>query len=235
MSYSVTQEEILSLRTDAAAVSVEIALDVSPTPVCQSVARFGGETLSAQIRALRFLPVGSAAEVEAPELPFSRFFAVAAPIWLTGRANEFKVLRIAYRRLFAAVRESGCDSLAMPFLSAMYYRFPKDEAVKIALDEAARSALEVVFAADTPELYAFSRMPYRKPELLDYIGWYRDYAFFGMDDGRFARVDLRPEITEVTPVPCFEACCRVGTDPLQPPLPREEIARLRRLYEENDW
>ena len=235
MSYSVTQEELLSLRTDAAAVSVEIALDVSWTPVCQSVARFGGETLAAQIRTLRFLPVGSAAEVAAPQLPFSHFFAVAAPVWLTGKANEFKALRSAYRSLFAAAESASCRSLAMPFLSAMYYRFPQDEAVKIAFSEAGKTALEVVFVPDTPELFAVTQRPYRKPKIVSYVGWYRNHAIFELDDGRFGRVDIRPEITDVTTIPYFEACFRVGNNPAQPPLPEEEIARLRRIYEENDW
>ena len=59
MAYCVTQEDILSLRADAAAVSVEISLEISPFPVCQTLAAAGGETLRAAVRAKRFLPVGS--------------------------------------------------------------------------------------------------------------------------------------------------------------------------------
>ena len=224
MSHSVTLEDILSLQTDAIAVSVEIALDVSETPVCRRVARFGGETLDESIRALRFLPVGSAAEIAGHALPFAHFFAVAAPTWLTGKANEFLALRRSYQSLFETALAAGCRSIALPFLSACCYRFPKDEAIKIAFSEADRTAR-----------YALSRIPYRKPEIVSYVGWYRDHALFALDNGLYARVDLRPENIDVTIIPYFEACFRAGNNPKQPPLSEEEIARLRRIYEENDW
>ncbi|MBQ3481181.1 MAG: macro domain-containing protein [Oscillospiraceae bacterium] len=235
MAYCVTQEDILSLRADAAAVSVEISLEISPFPVCLAVAEAGGEALRAAIREKRFLPVGSAVEVDRCALPFAHLFAAAAPIWLTGKANELLALHRTYQSLFDAAEAAGCQSLAMPFLSALRYRFPRDEAIRIAFAEAEKTALKVIFAADTPELYAQSRKPYRKPKIVSYVGWYRDHAIFELDNGSFARIDIRPEITDVTPIPYFEACYRTGNNPLQPPLPEAEIKRLRRIYEENDW
>jgi O-acetyl-ADP-ribose deacetylase (regulator of RNase III) len=235
MSYRATQEDILSLHTDAAAVSVEISLEISPFPVCRALAAAGGEALAAAIKSKSFIPVGSAVEVDACGLPFAHLFAVAAPIWLTGKANELLALHRSYESLFAAAERAGCGSLALPFLSAMRYRFPQEEAVKIAFTEAGKTALDAVFVADTPELYALSRQPYRKPKIVSYIGWYRDHALFELDNGQYARVDIRPEITDVTPIPYFEACFRTGNNPLQPPLPESEIERLRRIYEENDW
>lgn len=235
MSYRVTREDILSLQADAAALSVEISLDVSDTPVCRVLATAGGEALRAAIRKKRFLPVGSAAEVEPCGLPFARLFAAAAPIWLTGKANELLALHRTYASLFAAAADAGCRSIALPFFSATRYRFPKDEAIKIAFAEAEKTDLTCLFVADTPELYELSLQPYRKPRIVSYVGWYRDHALFALDNGLFARVDIRPEITDVTPIPYFEACYRVGNDPKQPPLPDAEIARLRRIYEENDW
>lgn len=235
MSYRVTQESILSLLADAAAVSVSISLEISQTPVCQEIAAAGGEALGAAIRQKHFIPVGSAAEIEAGGLPFKRLFAVDAPTWLTGKANELSVLHRCYRRLFDLCEAQSCRTLAMPFLSATFYRFPPEEAVKIAFAEAAGREIEVVFVADTPELFETSQKPYRKPEIVSYIGYYRDHAIFELDNGLYARVDIRREITDVTPIPYFEACYRVGNNPLQPPLPEAEIARLRRIYEENDW
>ena len=233
--YRVTQEDILSLGVDAAAVSVEISLSISSFPVCRAVAEAGGAALSAAIREARFIPVGSAVEVDPGSLPFRHLFAAAAPVWLTGKANEFLTLRLTYQNLFAAAEKAGCRSLALPFLSALHYRFPRGEAIKIACSEAAKTELELVFVADTAELFALSQKPYRKPKIVSYVGWYRDHAIFELDDGLFARVDIRPEITDVTVIPYFEACYRVGNNPLQPPLPDAEIARLRRIYEENDW
>ena len=68
-----------------------------------------------------------------------------------------------------------------------------------------------------------------------YIGYYRDHALFELDNGLFARVDIRPEVVDVTPISYFEPCFRTGNNPLQPPLPESEIARLRQIYADNDW
>ena len=235
MSYRVVQGDILSQQTDAVAISIEIDFSPSDSPVCQTVAAAGGDELRRAIRALRFLSVGRAAEADAASLPFSRLIITAAPVWLTGKANELLVLHYCYQSIFDLTEALGCRSIAMPFLSAHYYRFPKGEAVKIALCEAKDRALDVVFVADTPELYEISQRPYRKPVLGRYIGYYRDHALFELDNGLFARVDIRPEVVDVTPISYFEACFRTGNNPLQPPLPEEEIARLRQIYEENDW
>ena len=236
MSYRVTNDSILSARTDAVCVSVEMALNLSDTPVCRQIAAAGGEALRAALAKRRlFLPVGSACLADPCSLPFSRLIMTASPVWLTGKANELLILHRCYESVFALARQSGCESIAMPFLSAMYYRFPQHEAVKIALREAETSALDVLFVADTPELLTLSEEPYRKPAIVSYVGYYRDHAIFELDNGLFARVDLRQENVDVSIIPYFEACYREGNNPLQPGLPEAEIERLRRIYEENDW
>ena len=87
----------------------------------------------------------------------------------------------------------------------------------------------------TEVLEKLSRQEYRRPEIVSYVGYYRDAAIFALSNGLFARVDLRPELRQVDVIPYFEACYREGNNPLQAPLPAAEIARLRRIYEETDW
>ena len=231
MSYTVTQENILSVSADAAVLAVEIGLESARWPSCLALEQAGGETLHGHLREKRFLAVGSAVEIPSCALPYGHLFLVCAPHWLTGKANELLALRRCYQNLFQLALEAGCRSLVMPFLSALYYRFPQPEALYIAMDEASKNSLSVTFTSDTPELFALSKVPYRKPEILSYVGWYRDYAIFGLDNGLFARVDLRPENRTVDMIPYFEACYRRGTDPSQPDLPEEELRRLRALYE----
>ncbi len=236
MPVHVTQEDILSVRADAAVLAVEIAFDAAEGSSCLRLEEAGGERLRASIHRRRvMLPVGSADLAESGALPFRHVLYTAAPRWLTGKANELLVLHRCYESLFALASSLGCKSLVTPFLSTWYYRFPLDEAVRIALGEAEKWEGETVFVADTPELLALSQKTWRKPRITSYIGYYRDHAIFELDNGLFARVDLRRERTAVDVIPYFEACFRTGTDPTQPPLPEEEIARLRRIYEENDW
>ena len=231
MSYTVTQEKILNVAADGAVLAVEIGLESARWPSCLAVEKAGGEGLQRLLREKRFLAVGSAAEAESFDLPWPHLFLTCAPHWLTGKANELLALRRCYQSLFSLVAQAGCRSLVMPFLSALYYRFPQPEALFIARDEAEKSPLAVTFTADTSELFALSQLPYRKPEIVSYVGWYRDYAIFELDNGLYARVDLRPEKECVDMIPYFETCYRRGTDPGQPELPEEEIQRLRALYE----
>lgn len=231
MSYSVFRSDILSLRADAVLLPLEMTMSVAHGPAGDALKACGGDTLAGELKRLRFLSVGRAAEIAPGRLPFSRVIATAVPRWLTGKANELEMLRRCYESAFSLARSLGCRSVASPFLSALYYRFPRDEAVHAALREAERSGLELLFAAETEELYEQSLRPYRRPGIVSYVGYYRDSAVFLLDNGQYARVDLRPERRAFDVVPYIEACFREGTDPTQPPLGEDEKARLREIYE----
>lgn len=234
MSCTVTRESILSLSADAAVLPLEMTGRPTEGPAAQALVRAGGEPLLGALRRRKFLAVGSAAALESEGLPFSRLILTAVPRWLTGKANELLTLRRCYESVFSLAEELGCGRVALPFLSCCYYQFPKADAVHIALSAAEQWKGEALFAADSEELCDLSRRPWRRPRIVSYVGWYRDHALFELDNGLFARVDLRPEKREADVIPYFEACFREGNNPLQPRLPEEEIARLRQIWEELD-
>ena len=235
MSYTVTQEDILRLRAEAAVLPLEMTGRPTEGRAAQALAAAGGEKLQDALRRLRFLPVGSAAEIEAGELPFRHLIVTAVPRWLTGKANELLALGRCYEAVYARAARLGCASLATPFLSGCYYRFPAEELVHVALREAERWTGETLFAADSRELLELSGRAYRRPQIVSYVGYYRDHAVFALDNGQFARVDLRPELRRADTVPYVEACYHEGVDPKQPPLPEAEIRRLRRIWEECEF
>ena len=230
----VTLDDILSLSADAAVLPLEMTGAPTEGRAAQALARVGGEALRDALRKLRFLAVGSAAVLDVPGLPFPNLIVTAVPRWLTGKANELLVLHRCYESVYALAQELGCRSLVSPFLSCCYFHFPQDDAVHIALRAAKGWEGETVFAADTEELLALSEKPWQKPRILSYIGYYRDHALFALDNGLFARVDVRPERRDADVIPYFEACYREGNNPLQRPLSKEEILRLRRIWEETE-
>ena len=234
MAFRATQEDILRIPAQGAVLPLEMTGRPAEGRAAQALVEAGGEALTEALRKRKYLPVGSAAVLEPGPLPFETLIVTAVPRWRTGKANELLTLSRCYESVFALGSELGLESLVSPFLSACYYRFPAADAVHIALREAGKWPGETVFAADTEELFTLSQKPWRKPQIVSYVGYYRDHAVFELDNGLYARVDLRPELRQADVIPCFEACFREGNYPLQVPLPPAEIARLRQIWEELD-
>ena len=231
MSYLVTTDDILSVPADAAVLGLEYTMRFAQGSAFSRLIEAGGEALQTEKQKIRFLPAGRAAVIGSGSLPYKGLLLVTIPRWLTGESNELQILRLCYDNLFKIAEEQGFQSLVTPFLSAAYFRFPLDEAVNIALTAAEKTALKLSFVAETPELERLGQSHYHRPEIVRYIGWYRDHGAFELDNGRFAKVDLRPEMRSVTIVPYIDPCYYIGVNPLQQPLPDEEIARLREIYE----
>ena len=231
MSVTVTLDDILTVPAEAAVLPLEMTGRPTEGRAAQRLAQAGGEGLRRAVHSLKFLPVGSAAALETEGLPFGHVIVTPVPRWLTGKANELLALRRCYEAVYDKAAVLGLGRLVSPFLSSCYYHFPLEDAVHIARGTAERWPGETVFAADTEELFAISRKPWRRPRIVSYIGWYRDYALFELDNGQFARVDIRPELRQADRIPYFEACYREGNNPLREKLPEAEIRRLAAIWE----
>lgn len=234
MPFTVTQEDILRVEADAAVIGVENAMVVSQGAVNQALAEAGGEAFLCALRKKRFLPVGCAWAAEPCGLPFRHVLVTSAPRWWSAEANELTVLHRCYASLYALAEELGCRTVATAFLSANYYQFPQAEAVAVALAEAARAKADTVFVAESGELAALARKSYRRPQIVSYVGCYRDHAVFLLDNGQYAKVDMRPEMRDVSVRTYIEACYFDGRTAPPTPLSEEEKERLRRIYETMD-
>ena len=168
-------------------------------------------------------------------LPCRYIFHAVPPRYLTGKSREFDVLRMTYRNIISEAERLGCKTIAMPFLSTCYFRFPWDYAINIALSLAAASGLDITFVTDDEELFKKAVNPTARPKIVSYIGYFRDYAVFLLEDGMFAMVDLRIENRDVMVVPYCEPCYVDGNNPLQPPLSESEKIRVSKIYEEYGW
>ncbi|MBR5343893.1 MAG: macro domain-containing protein [Oscillospiraceae bacterium] len=231
MPYTVTQQDILTIGADAAVISIENPMSVADGPVNEALAAAGGEALRQTLREKRFLPVGRACASAPCGLPFRHLLVTAAPRWWNGEANELTVLHRCYAGLFELAERLGCRTIATAFLSANYYQFPKAEAVAVACREAERASVDTIFVAESAELAALAGKSYRRPQIVAYLGWHRDHAAFLLDNGQYAKVDMRPEKRDVSVHPFLEPCYFDGRTAPPVPLPEEEKARLRRIYE----
>jgi O-acetyl-ADP-ribose deacetylase (regulator of RNase III) len=81
-------------------------------------------------------PTGSAVISGAGKLRAKYVIHAVGPIWRGGSAGEERLLASAYRRSLELAVENGCRSVALPALSTGAYRYPLDEAARVAVTEA---------------------------------------------------------------------------------------------------
>jgi len=235
MSYIVTIDDIFNTKTDAAVLGVEDRLDVSEGEVFSKLAGRGGERLSEEIKKLRMLPVGRAVEIDPCGLPFGHLILAASPRWNYGIFDELGLLRSVYRSIYDIAEKSGIKSIATPFLSANYYLFPQEAAMRSAFLEADRHDVKTVFLAEKKERFDLREKAVRKPGILYYAGYYRDYAAFRLDSDMYAFVDIRPENKRVWFRSFMDGWYRISKEKWYTPLPESEIERARSIYEDYDW
>lgn len=96
-------------------------------------------------------PTGSAVISVAGKLSAKYVIHAVGPIWSGGQRGEANLLASTYRRSLELAVEHDCRSIALPALSAGAYRFPMDQAARIALS----TAIEFLRQNGRPELIRF--------------------------------------------------------------------------------
>jgi O-acetyl-ADP-ribose deacetylase len=96
-------------------------------------------------------PTGSAVLSMAGNLPAKYVIHAVGPVWSGGQRGEAELLAGAYRRSLELAVEQDCRSIALPALSTGAYRFPMDQAARIALS----TAVDFLAKHGRPELIRF--------------------------------------------------------------------------------
>jgi O-acetyl-ADP-ribose deacetylase len=78
-------------------------------------------------------PTGTAVITAGGELAAKHVIHTVGPIWSGGRRGEAELLASAYRSCLELALENDCHSIAFPSLSTGVYRYPIDQAARIAL------------------------------------------------------------------------------------------------------
>ena len=81
-------------------------------------------------------PTGSAVASTAGRLDARCVIHAVGPVWSGGHRGEAELLAAAYRRSLELAVAQDCESVALPALSTGAYRFPMDQAARIALSTA---------------------------------------------------------------------------------------------------
>jgi O-acetyl-ADP-ribose deacetylase len=120
-----------------------------------AIHRVAGPELLVECRRLGGCPTGEARITRGYRLPARWVIHTVGPVWSGGRRGEAELLRRCYERSLALAEEHGARSVAFPSISTGAYRYPIEQAARIAVD-AVRALLERPTSVELVRFVCFS-------------------------------------------------------------------------------
>ena len=135
MPFMIIRNDITKVKADA------IVNTANPKPKFSSGAdsaiynAAGVDQLLAERKKIGDIKPGNVAVTSAYNLDAQYIIHAVGPTWIDGQHGEFDILKSCYANSLDMAFKLGCESIALPLMATGVNRFPKEEALQIALNE----------------------------------------------------------------------------------------------------